>query len=340
MTTRTLDVGCLHWVVGGDDEEPAAEPEAPAEGGNSGGDFNYDDSSSEQNRRFDFANDFGTDDSLVLHPPAAANGSIDPEQAIQSMVPPPADPLPPPTAADFDHSTLLPGPTARERFDAQVDIAQHYADTASPPEVWQDARNDCFNVASINAMAAYDPDGVASLVSPTSRGDVVQVHTIDRDGNPRDVYVNPWPLQRGGADGTDPDLLALYNGTTQLYHPGQPGGSALDAMQRLGADTYGGSPNDIIDRYRNGEGGAVLGVPAARFMTPEQQQAVEDYGLHDWHVYQVASVIHNEDDGRDYAVLRNPWGYGDGSSPHPAPIALDELPNVFGYGVIGHFPGR
>jgi hypothetical protein len=274
------------------------------------------------------------------HTPTAA---IDPVAAINQMVPLPEYPPAPPTLDDI-HGPIAGGPSGRDTFNAWVDIAQNYQDTASPPELWQARRNDCFNVASLNALTARNPDEVLSLATETRRDGVWDVATMNRAGNEQHVYVNDTPLIRGGADGNDPALVAIYNGTSQLYHPGRPGGYPDDAMQRVFAQTDVTTPELAALRYRDTtDTAAVLGTLSPRQLDDATRQAYADANLHPFHAYQVAGVFTNPDDGRDYAVLRNPWGYNadpaaqPGQSVHPQPIPLSDLNRLFATGTNGWY---
>lgn len=305
-------------------------------------------------------NDFGTDADFARNQEQqAAAGtphtpSGDPNDQLASLpmpeMPTQAPHIDPPTPEQ-----LAQGPSAQQRFDAQVDIAQNYQDTASPSQLYQGGRNDCFNVAAINALNAHDPNGMQARVEPTNDPNVMRVFSENRMGDGDSTYVNPWQLQpvgsqrnaepsynfigqdlRGGAVSDDPSLQSIYNATTQRYHPSQPGGDPEDAMRRLGADTYSGAPSEIAQMYRNGDGGAVIGTHPERTLTPEQQQAYQQYNLQPWHAYQVSSVIRNDADGRDYVVLTNPHApYVDGSPRHPRPIPVEEADRLFAGGTIG-----
>lgn len=258
---------------------------------------------------------------------------IDPVQAINSMVPLPEYP----TEAPYIEPSGTP---AQPSFEAQVDIAQHYQDLASPSELQQGQRGDCFNVAALNVLNAENPGYLQSLTQETRREGIYNVSTLDRQGNPHDVYVRDTPI-RNGATTDDPALQSVYNATSLLYHPGKPGGSPADAMERVGADAGQMSPLDAVAAHQNGEGGAVLGTWDQRSLAnadPSVQQGFRDANLYDGHAYQVASVIRNESDGRDYAVLRNPWQSGTPENPgsvHPRPIPVEDLDKYFSSGFAG-----
>lgn len=271
--------------------------------------------------------------------PSAPAAPVDPEAALRAMVPTPALP----EAPNLDATTL--GPVAPstfselDRFNYQVDIAQNYRDLASPPELRQANRSDCFNVAAINALTARDPEAVSSLATETRRPGVWDVATLNREGNQQNVYVNDTPLRRGGATTDDPALQAVYNATTQLYHPGRPGGSPADAMERLGATTDILQPADAVQRYQAGDAAvlATLDPKSLGRADPATQQAFRDAGLVDNHAYQVSAVIRHPD-GRDYAVLTNPWISGTPDNPgnvHPRPIPVSDLSRFFGSGFTG-----
>lgn len=269
-------------------------------------------------------------------PAQEPHGPIDPEQAIRSMVPMPEMPGVPhidaPTAAQ-----QAAGPTAADIFHTRVDIAQNYADLASPSELHQGARGDCFNVAALNALNNENPDYIHQLAQESRRDHIYNVATLDRQGNEHDVYVRDTAI-RGGATTDDPHLQAVYNATSLLYHPGRPGGDPGDAMERVGASTSYVTPSEAALAYQRGEGAAIIGTPNLTHASAADQQALRDVNLYDNHAYQVASVIHNDADGRDYAVLRNPWGAGTPDNPgnvHPAPIPVDELDRYFTSGVVG-----
>lgn len=357
---QELDARWLDAVVGGDDDEGG---QADPSGGEPAEPAQVDNSAAEPTRNFDGGaapegssepydggggehQDDGSggehqDDGALYgashdasEDPSAHHGPIDPEQAIQSMVPMPEMP----EAPHFDAPThTSAGPSADEMFRTRVDIAQNYADLASPSELHQGARGDCFNVAALNVLNAENPDYIHQLAQETRREGIYNVGTLDRQGNEHDVYVRDTPI-RGGATTDDSHLQAVYNATSLLYHPGRPGGDPGDAMERVGASTSYLSPTDAALAYQNGDGAAILSTPNLTRATPEAQQALRDVGLYDNHAYQMAAVIHNDADGRDYAVLRNPWGSGTPDNPgnvHPAPIPVEDLHRYFASGVVG-----
>lgn len=266
---------------------------------------------------------------------------VDPEAALRAL-PLPDAPLAPPTAADLGTPPAPSTFSELDRFNYQADIAQNYRDLASPPELFQGTRGDCFNVAGINALTARDPDGVLGLAQPTRREGIWGVTTLNPDGQPNHVYTHDGRISTGGdrsqdrglagATTSDPQLQAVYNATSLLYHPGQPGGNPAYAMERLGADARGyNDPTAAITDYQNG-GAAVLGTMSDRqlqAMDPATRQAFEGAGLVPGHAYQVASVLRHPD-GRDYAVLSNPWG-----REHPQPVPVSDLNRYFNSGFSG-----
>jgi hypothetical protein len=66
--------------------------------------------------------------------------------------------------------------------------------------------------------------------------------------------------------------------------------------------------------------------------TPDQASAQREFHILPDHAYQVAAVIHNDADGLDYGVVRDPFGFD-----HPSPIPLSRVNDPFLFGQIARF---